>query len=107
MGDRRKVKVGVTKQDVEIGEVGDCTDCPVALAIKRALSLYEGYGYGSVGVSVDGDQAWLVLPTGDNESRQSWQADLPKKARSRIDDYDYNGEMRPFSFMLEYERSAD
>jgi len=91
------VEVKVKRRHIEAGEVGDCNFCPVALAIRDAIP-------GVTGVMVDGEDAFFVLTLGEY---QSYNASLDGKVKAAINDYDYNGDMKPFKFKLKYRKSPD
>lgn len=74
--------IEVTQADIDKGEASNCSECPVALAARRAFL--------SRNVSVN----QVILCT--NQDIYS----LPKSARQFILDFDDGKPVKPFSFQI-------
>lgn len=81
------VTVQVTEQDVQHGLAGDCEECPIALAIYRALhDAPVRVGTGGVTIYREGTNAMVALPG----------------AASRfISRFDHDEVVEPFEFDLD------
>jgi hypothetical protein len=77
-------KVRVTKKHIEAGIRGCITECPVALALKDASGLVWGV-IGTYAITED-----LALYT---------EIEIPREVFKRIDQFDTQGQMKPFSFV--------
>jgi hypothetical protein len=80
-----QVQVEVTQDDICNGFRGDCTECPIALALERALPGHH--------IEVGNDSVW---------SSEEHLADLPADAVAFIVRFDLWGrsEAEPFRFTL-------
>lgn len=87
----RRVLVEVTAADIAAGEQGRCLECPIALAISRAM----GQPCGTNGYM------WFT-----QEGRKDGM--LPLSAKSWIIgfDFDCSSAVKPFSFEIEYREAA-
>jgi hypothetical protein len=84
-----KTKVVVTADDIARGVRQGVDDCPVALAIIRALDLDPTY------VEIDVDRRRALVRGMERSIR------LPRAAREFIDDFDYKcNEVEPFEFKI-------
>lgn len=81
------ITIQVTEQDISTGLAGDCEECPIALAIYRALS-DAGVRVGTAGVTLyrEGTNAMLALP---------------EAATRFIDGFDHDEAVEPFEFDLD------
>lgn len=82
----REVAVRVTAGDIAHGFRNSCSDCPIALALKRALPEFDNK------LSVDTDSFY-----GD------WDGEmhpLPQKAQDFIFDLDAGRHVKPFTFVV-------
>lgn len=86
----KTIKVEVTAEDIANGVRGSCRNCPVALAIDRALKLDE---YESANV---GKRDWII----DNGERGQRDRILPRAARYFIREFDSGGWAKPFTFNI-------
>ena len=84
----KKIKVSVTKEDIENGKAQKCSECPVALAIARALGIER--------VTVTG----AVLYSTDPNKRDVY-ACLPPEVRRFIDRFDDGLKCEPSTFTLQ------
>lgn len=87
---RKRVKVTVTKRDIQRGKTEEPKLCPIALAIKRVVpprvtKVWEGV----MRECVDWDGAFVEA-----------LSDLPQKATKFIDRFDDEEQVKPFSFVL-------
>lgn len=81
------IRVDVTEADIRTGVKGDMCNCPIAIAIKRAI--------GCSGVHVDG--MWIEV----HEPFESWrQYRTPDVVDAFIDRFDAGQPVAPFSFVL-------
>lgn len=81
-----KIKISVTKTDIEDGEPADLLKCPVALATKRAIKPYRHVRVACV------DQAWLNFsarfPQEGFTEQKSEMLKTPVRVRSFMDKFD-------------------
>lgn len=84
-----KVTVDVNMHDITDGNQGSCWDCPVALAVRRALPDYT--------VVVFDDSISLLARKTDEQHSINISEDVEAFIRS----FDNDGDVRPFSFELE------
>lgn len=77
----KKILVNVTARDIENGEAGVCSMCPIALALKR-----KGLKGWVLPVSVMVDGTYVVLP---------------ENASDFIEMFDNKKPVKPFKFWLE------
>jgi alpha-ketoglutarate-dependent taurine dioxygenase len=82
------VKIQVTDQDIAHGLAGDCEECPIALAIYRALSATAGIRVGTGGVTLYRDHANAMVA-------------LPAAASRFISRFDHDDLVEPFEFDLD------
>lgn len=87
-----KLVVNVTAEDIASGVPNDCSDCPIARAIQRALPEYH--------VDVTRSKIELARPTGDGEVWSRGYYELPDVARKFVlaFDTDHQASYPPFSF---------
>lgn len=90
-----KITVNVTQADIDAGMPGFGCDCPVALAVHRALPHLPGAYVYSYGVATS---AHLEA---DPFGSVDVFADLPRAARDFITRFDGSEQVEPFSFELE------
>jgi hypothetical protein len=85
----KRLKVTVTQEDIDEGERGECSRCPIALAIKRVFS--------NTFVSVNGADARVE----EVDGRRRWYS-LSKSAREFIASFDSDGKIavKPATFVL-------
>lgn len=82
----RKVRINVTKRDIELGKPGEGEGCPIALAARRHPELKGcAVGLGLIGTEALGYDS---MP-------------LPEEARRFVVDFDDGRPVAPFSFTLE------
>ena len=76
------MRVAVTQDDIDRGEMGHCATCPVARALERATGKpwYVGQSW-----------AWLALPP-------ETQIALPPEVTAFILAFDHGEKVAPFSF---------
>lgn len=86
------LKVEVTQKDIDIGLRGDCSQCPVALAVSRAL-IAAGLEYG-VGV----DELNIKL---FRHGMLVHTIRTPKEVAEFIEDFDSRYSVEPFLFEIE------
>lgn len=78
-----RIKIEVTHADIQNGKPQNCYDCPIALAVKRALP----------GREIEVHTAHISIDDG--------HASLPKEAMDWIENYDKpDGSVMPFSFEI-------
>jgi hypothetical protein len=82
------IAVQVTQEDIAQGLAGDCEECPIALAIYRALSATTGVRVGTGGVTLYRDHANAMLA-------------LPVAASRFICWFDHDDVVEPFEFELD------
>ena len=85
------MRVYVTQKDIDQGEIGGCTSCPVALALGRLFPHLKT----------------IVQPTrlyyrtrGPIWQRRQRAMDAPKEVRIFVDDFDEGKPVEPFHFDL-------
>jgi|JI10StandDraft_1071094.scaffolds.fasta_scaffold51847_3 hypothetical protein len=86
--------ISVTAEDIKAGKRGNCEKCPIALALIRSLG-------NPTEATISVNQGFVQLwPS--NENLQPSSFDLPEYARSFIYmfDWDYEEDIKPFSFSL-------
>ena len=83
------IRVRVTQEDIDAGVRGDCTSCPVALALLRAVP-------GAYEAAVDGPHFDLAMVDGPN----LYDVPLPRRVAWAIARFDFSGTMSPFEFDL-------
>lgn len=76
------MKIEVTQEDIDKGERGSCSGCPVALAMKRALGVQT--------LLVEDDAAWTNME----------EYLLPDPVPDFIGDFDTGEPVKPFTFEL-------
>jgi hypothetical protein len=81
----KKIKIEVTRQDIDKGEKGSCDNCAVARAVNRHI---DGLG----GVESDGT-IWYY-----NEGIH--EIPTSKKVARFIDRFDEGKDVKPFTFTL-------
>lgn len=81
------IRIEVTAEDIEQGVRNDCSFCPVARAIYRALN----------------NPDCVVFVTSRCVTGNNGFAELPDSAQSAIESFDRFGCMEPFDFELELE----
>lgn len=93
-----KLTVDVTPADIHDGEQGNCTLCPVALAVQRALHAYDpavawGAAVGPADVSVTRD---------DGGPGEQWTEILaPSAVAEFVARFDSWASVGPFTFTLD------
>ena len=83
--------IEVTQKHIEHGRRGECSHCPVALALQdygfKNVSVYGGgFDHGTVKQKLDATSEFVVLP----DFVSGW-----------ISNFDYQGTGEPFSFELQ------
>jgi hypothetical protein len=81
--------VDVTQADIEAGETGDCSNCPVALAVRRAAV--------AAGLP-DADWVEVCFP---RIKIGHVAFSFPRGIGQFVDDFDAGESVRPFSFDLD------
>ena len=81
------MKVHVAQEDIDAGEKGRASDCPIALALRRELSA----GMVRVGYHV---VSW-------NIGGSSFIADLSNSAKYFVRAFDRGRPVKPFAFVIE------
>ncbi len=89
------IVVDVTAENIAKGVKDDCSRCPVALAIRRALSLNVNETSDYVTVNEDEIE---IRRDGRNLSIET-----PEVAEEFILNFDYGDPVEPFTFPLELE----
>jgi hypothetical protein len=88
------IKVNVTEEHIRRGKKGECSLCPIALALQDQVP----YSMVSVGCN-----KMTYYP--DPELRGHWMvAETPEKVSEAILDFDADGKMTPFSFTVTFEK---
>jgi hypothetical protein len=90
----RTITIDVTAEDIKRGYIADCQDCPVALAVRRALGL-EPYYYLGVGPTC------IYFYDGPADCGRA--VELPPEAVAWIAALDRHGKglhARPFTFTV-------
>jgi hypothetical protein len=85
-----KVHVDVTAEDIKDGEQRECSKCPLALALIRALPAAENVQVGP----------WTAKML-DKDMRR-WFTSLPVTAMNFVRHFDEGGWVVPISFDLEF-----
>lgn len=85
--------ITVTAEHIAEGVPGECTECPIALAIAEAIPELR-----EVAVYTDHVGIWTDYPPG----RTFIEVVLPEKAAAFIKAYDGTMDGEPFSFDLDY-----
>lgn len=80
-----KTRIEVTQEDIEKGKLGECSACPIALAMRRATG--KPFEVGT-------DIYWLGF---DLRSERM----LPPEAALFVSDFDDKKPVQPFSFEIE------
>lgn len=93
-----KLKIKVTKQDIQQGIMGRSSYCPVALGTNRALTAASGFA--TVTSHIGAYNLGFALDDGDEYCSLGWQK-TPSKVRRFILDYDEGKKVKPFNFTLE------
>lgn len=75
------VLVEVTQDDIHMGQRGDCSACPIALALNRRTNRKWNVG-----------RLYASLADG------KWSIDTPDEVRDFVDAFDYRNPVTPFSF---------
>lgn len=94
-----KIKIQVTQEDINKGISGNCTECPIALAVLRALPHFQ-----MVRVGHDMIHCW-VFAEDKEKGRWHYNAgnrtyDIPREAQDFIRDYDRDRPVEPFEFEI-------
>jgi len=84
------VDIYVTDDDIRDGDPANCSECPIALAISRAVP--------NVAVHVF-DDSIIIMPFADGES--NFTLTLPVNACNFIHYFDNGLPVQPFSFQLD------
>lgn len=87
------MKISVTEEDISSATRGDGYFCPVALAIKKHLSLT-----GRASVCVFYDSVLIKCPNFIRDEKVT----LPKRVSFFISRFDAKREVRPFTFNLDF-----
>jgi hypothetical protein len=90
------MKIIVTKEDIENGERRSAQSCPISLAMKRTFqesgrivnSIWTKYGHSEIYLQEETDLIRI-------------ECMLPNEASEFIRNFDYKGEVKPFSFEVE------
>jgi len=80
------VTISVTQADIDDGRHRDCTSCPLALAVRRALPSLPGLSVGNWGIFPDPRRDPIELPDTARIFVATFDADLP---------------VEPFSFTID------
>ncbi len=84
-----KVRINVTAADIDAGRQQSCTECPIAIALARAVSRRKPTSL-TMGVRV----ATIILHSNAPGTRWVWP--VPERISQRIRHFDWYGEMYPF-----------
>jgi hypothetical protein len=87
----REIQVEVTAEDIAAGVADDCSRCPVARAISRAM----GYDHGLGIVQVTGETVRLAC------FGESWGGSIPGWVSRFVRAFDNRLPVQPFDFRLE------
>jgi hypothetical protein len=96
------VEINVTKKDIAQGVCSDGTNCPIARAAIRA-------GFDEVGVDSLGlvfGYGNLVRTTFGSYFEDGGWANLPKVAKTFVETFDGQGEVKPFKFRVKLKNSV-
>lgn len=87
-----KIRVTVTKCDIEKGFKGSAFSCPIALALDRKTIHTPHVGFGSVEMrGLYGGEFFDYVP-------------LPQKAKDFVKNFDSGKQVKPFRFTLEVKK---
>lgn len=121
-----KIKICVTKQDIKNGKPQSCHNCPIALAVKRALKKTKDLRFGAVGtyllmtasgiyprgevrlkrhreeltLSASRRTARFIIAFDDFDPEVLKHRRSPGRARTIAQHKRFKKRIRPFSFML-------
>lgn len=87
-----RVKVFVTKEDIQKGRKKDSCLCPIALALKKIFKV------NAVGIEVRDDTVYHYTDT------NTFSAMLPAKATKFVHSFDNGKTVAPFSMILNFEK---
>lgn len=84
------VEIDVTQEDIERGMKMSCTQCPIALAVKRRTGLKDN-------VFVGPEEVYI------NDARYA----LPGKATTFVENFDRAQDVKPQKFVLTYDPETE
>lgn len=87
-----KVKINVTQDDIDKGQINNCNLCPIALAIKRILKINS---YNTIFVS-----SVIKLLRYWNMEIQKYEVISPRSVKRFIQRFDQGKSVKPFNFFL-------
>jgi len=80
------IKIRVSAKDIKNGERDNCSNCPVALAVRRVFDADET-------IEVDGEEILIM-------SSPYCDISLPPIVRKFVSDFDAGMKVKPFTFYL-------
>ena len=83
---KMRVRVEVTKNDIRRGRCGDCSNCPIARAVKRATKIQN--------VNVDEDSISI------SNDGQSLYIDSSQKCTRFVQKFDSGEKVKPIVFLI-------
>jgi hypothetical protein len=89
------VDVHVKDEDIRDGDQGSCSECPVALALSRAIPNAAIHVF---------DDSVIIMPY---DSDRRFSLNLPDNVCDFISSFDNDGDVWPFSFQLELDDADD
>lgn len=101
--DTLEVDVEVTQEDLDTGKMGNCTECPGAIAITRAVAEALGTDLYTAMVSGTGVQMWPRGTLDASNFHRLVAILAPHELRElvrRVDNPDVHGEAFPVKFHL-------
>ncbi len=87
----------ITQEDIDKGKAGNCSLCPIALALMRKFNLdpsEDSLDYARVGLTMAS-----IFPVMDRERKPQY-FNMPDEASEFIKDFDSKLPVKPFSFTL-------
>lgn len=97
----RRVTIKVTKKDIQQGEYGSGSNCPIALAVKRTLGDHPDVPGEYFDVTMQGMKVSYTLPKKADVFIETFD-DIENWAGSAQEEKSARKKLKPFSFVAEY-----
>lgn len=97
------MRINVTEEDIEKGSAGSCSECPIALAVKRAF--HSGNGAAHQVAVENGEISVYLFHTCILTHRL--HAESTPEIDNFISDFDDYKPVQPFSFDVKFQERED
>lgn len=85
--------IQITQEDINLGECGSCTRCPIALGTNRALREHDR-------VDLLSEVSAYQIELQDEWENVKAEIDLPARARDFVRKFDDGESVQPFCFEI-------